>query len=74
MLSGRTSVVAPPITPASEIGPDSSVTTMSSGSSARSTSSSVVSFSPSAARRTTIPPLSDGVSNACMGWPVSSIT
>jgi hypothetical protein len=72
--SGRTSVLAPPITPAIEIGPVSSAMTMSSGSRVRSTSSSVVSFSPARARRTTSPPLMDGVSNACIGWPISSIT
>ena len=47
----------------------------SSASSVRSTSSSVVIFSPSRARRTTSrPPATRSESNACSGWPVSSIT
>ena len=50
------SVDAPPITPASPIGPDWSVISRSSGSSRRVTSSSVVSRSPACARRTTMPP------------------
>jgi hypothetical protein len=62
VLSGRISVAEPPITPARPIGPDSSHTTTSSGSSSRSTSSKVDSFSPALARRTLIPPCSDGVS------------
>jgi hypothetical protein len=74
VLSSRTSVLAPPITPASDTGPVSSAMTMSSGSSSRTVSSSVVSFSPGFACRTTSPPLIDGVSKACMGWPISSIT
>ena len=50
----RSRSLAPPMTPASAIGPLSSVMTRSSVSSARSTSSRVRSRSPGAARRTTI--------------------
>ncbi len=70
----RTSVDAPPMTPASEITPESSAITMSSGSSARTESSSVVSFSPATARRTLSAPWMEAASNACSGWPSSSIT
>ena len=56
------SVPAPPITPASPIGPESSVISRSSGSRVRSTSSSVVSRSPLRARRTTMPPASRAAS------------
>ena len=52
------SLVAPPITPARPIGPVWSVITRSSTSSGRTTSSRVVSFSPSYAWRTTIGPSS----------------
>ena len=68
------SVVAPPITPASPIGPVSSVISRSSADSVRVTSSRVVSFSPSVARRTTIGPLSLSPSYPWIGWPSSSIT
>ena len=50
------SVLAPPITPASPMGPESSVMSRSSGSRVRSTSSRVVSFSPAVALRTTMGP------------------
>ena len=50
------SVVSPPITPPSPMIPESSVTTRSAGSRARSVPSRVVSRSPSRARRTTIAP------------------
>ena len=53
-----TSVVAPPMTPASPIGPESSAMTRSTGSSGRTTSSRVVTFSPLSAGRTTIGPAS----------------
>jgi hypothetical protein len=72
-VSGCTSDVSPPITAASEIGPVSSQITMSSGSSVRVTLSSVVSFSPAVARRTTSGPVRRFRSNACMGCPNSSI-
>ena len=52
------SVDAPPITPASPMGPDPSVMSRSSGSSVRVTSSRVTSRSPTTARRTTTPPVS----------------
>jgi hypothetical protein len=68
------SVDAPPITAASPIGPDSSVITRSSLVSFRSTPSRVVSFSPSRASRTVIGPVTASRSNACIGWPSSSIT
>ena len=59
--------------PAIEIGPDPSVMRMSSGYRARLTWSSVSSFSPGRARRTTISPWSLDLSNACSGCPSSSI-
>ena len=52
------SVVSPPITPPRPMIPESSVTTRSSGESARSAPSRVVSRSPSTARRTRIGPCS----------------
>ena len=67
------SLFAPPITAANDTGPVSSQITMSSGSSSRSTPSRVVSRSPALARRTTSPPVSRSGSNACIGWPSSSI-
>ena len=73
-VSGCHSLVSPPITAASEIGPESSQITMSSASSTRATPSRVVSFSPGVARRTTRPPRSRLRSNTCIGWPISSIT
>ncbi len=51
------SVCCPPITPASPIGPDSSVITRSAASRVRTTPSRVASFSPGSARRTPIGPL-----------------
>ena len=70
-----TSERAPPITPAIEVGPSASSITTISASSLRATSSSVVIVSPSRARRTTsVPPATRSASNACSGWPVSSIT
>ena len=68
------SVDSPPITPAIEIGPESSATTRSSGDSFRSEPSRVRSVSPSVARRTMIVPSSLAASKACSGWPYSSIT
>jgi hypothetical protein len=59
--------------PAIEIGPEESVMRMSSGSRSRTTWSSVSSRSPGLARRTTIGPVSLVRSNACSGWPSSSI-
>ncbi len=59
--------------PAIEMGPEESVITTSSGSRSRSTWSRVSSFSPGSARRTTMGPLSRSASNACNGWPSSSI-
>jgi hypothetical protein len=50
------SVVWPPMTPARPMTPESSVMTRSSGLSTRFTSSRVVSVSPAAASRTTMPP------------------
>ncbi len=73
VVPGCTSLVSPPITAASEIGPLSSQITMSSASRVRLAPSSVVSFSPGVARRTTSGPRSRSRSNACIGWPNSSI-
>jgi hypothetical protein len=72
-VDGRTSEVSPPITAASEIGPVSSQITMSSGSSVRAVPSRVVSRSPARARRTTSGPRNAARSNACIGWPSSSM-
>ena len=72
MLPMLISVAAPPITPARAIGPESSVMTTSSGSRSRTTSSSVVSFSPAVARRTRMSPESLAASKACRGWPSSA--
>src|SRR5436309_1954551 len=70
-----TSEASPPITPASATGPRPSAVTRSSGSSTRSTPSSVVSRSPAAPRRTTMRrSTSRSRSKACSGWPRSSIT
>ncbi len=74
VLVSLISVLAPPMMPASEMGPVSSQMTMSSLASSRCTSSSVVSFSPGLARRTTSDPFTEPASNACRGWPSSSIT
>ncbi len=75
VVVSRTSERSPPIRPAIEVGPSSSQMISVSGSSSRSTSSSVVSFSPSRARLTTSrPPATRSKSNACIGWPVASIT
>ena len=57
VVVGDISVVSPPMTPPRPMIPESSVTTRSSVDSARSTPSSVVSRSPSVARRTRIGPL-----------------
>ncbi|PSK64690.1 hypothetical protein B0E53_03340 [Micromonospora sp. MH33] len=73
VVEATTSLVSPPITAASEIGPLSSQITMSSATSVRVTPSSVVSFSPASARRTTSGPLIRSASKACIGWPSSSI-
>ena len=58
VVASDISVASPPITPPSPITPESSVTTRSSVDSARSAPSSVVSRSPSRARRTTRGPRS----------------
>ncbi len=70
-----TSERAPPITPASEVGPSASQITTMSGSSLRVSPSSVSSTSPSRPSRTiSCPPATRSRSKACSGWPVSSIT
>ncbi len=74
VVSAETSLVAPPITPASATGPRPSAMTTSCSCRARSTPSSVVMRSPRPARRTTMPPLSLARSKACSGCPSSSIT
>ncbi len=73
VVEASTSLVSPPITAASEIGPVSSQMTRSSADSVRLTPSSVVSFSPASARRTTSGPAIRSASKACIGWPSSSI-
>ena len=74
VVVSRTSERAPPIRPAIEVGPSSSAISSTLGSSLRSMSSSVVIVSPSVARRTvSLPPATRSKSNACSGWPVSSI-
>ena len=75
VVLSRTSERAPPMTPAIDVGPSASSITQTSGSSVRRTSSSVVIVSPARPRRTTsVPPATRSASNACIGWPVSSIT
>ena len=75
VVPSLTSERAPPMIPAMLVGPSASSITQTSGSSVRSTSSSVVIFSPSSARRTTSrPPAIRSASKACIGWPVHSIT
>ena len=74
VVVGWTSERWPPMIPATDVGPASSQIRPMSESSVRSASSSVVIFSPSPAQRTTRwPPLTRSQSNACSGWPVSSI-
>lgn len=67
VVPATTSLVSPPITAASEIGPVSSQMTMSSLVSTRLTPSRVVSFSPASARRTTSCPAIRSASKACIG-------
>ena len=71
VVASETSERWPPITPAIDVGPSPSSITTISASSVRSTSSSVVTFSPSFARRTTrVEPATLSRSKACSGWPV----
>ena len=75
VVESRTSERSPPMIPAIDVGPSSSQMITMSASNVRSTSSSVVIVSPSSARRTTSrPPATRSKSNACIGWPVASIT
>ncbi len=75
VVAGPISEVAPPITPAIPIGPVGSAITSVSGSSSRSTWSSVSRRSPGLARRTTIrPSWTAAASNVWIGLPSSSIT
>ena len=75
VVVSRTSERSPPMIPAIDVGPSSSQMITMSASSVRSTSSSVVIVSPSSARRTTSrPPATRSKSNACIGWPLASIT
>ena len=75
VVVAETSETCPPMIPAIPVGPSRSQTTTLSASSVRSTPSSVVMRSPSAAARTMIsPPGTSSRSKACSGWPVSSIT
>ena len=74
VVSALTSVVAPPMTPAMAMAPDSSAMTTSSASRVRSTPSRVSSFSPASALRTATVPLTRSASKACSGWPSSIMT
>ena len=75
VVPSLTSERAPPMIPAIDVGPSASSITSICESSVRSTSSSVVIVSPSRARRTVSePPATRSASNACSGWPPSSIT
>ena len=75
VLDSRTSVSSPPMIPASAIARSASAITRSCSSSSRSTPSSVRSFSPRAARRTTIrSPASEVRSKAWSGLPSASMT
>jgi hypothetical protein len=69
------SVSSPPMIPASAIARSASAISRSSGTRSRVTPSSVVSFSPLSARRTTIcPPWSVVKSKAWSGFPSANIT
>ncbi len=73
VVTSETSLVWPPITPASATGFSASAMTRSSAVSLRSLPSSVVIGSPSCARRTMILwPASLSRSKPCSGWPSSS--
>ena len=75
VVVSETSERWPPITPAIDVGPSASSITTISESSVRSTSSRVVTRSPSFARRTTsVAPATLSRSKACSGCPVRSIT
>ncbi len=75
VVSGPISVSSPPMIPASATEPSASAIIRSVGTSSRSTPSSVRSFSPGSARRTTMrPPSSFAKSNACSGLPSASMT
>ena len=75
VVSGATSERAPPITPAIEVGPSASSITTISSSRIRVWPSSVWTGSPAWARlMTSSCPATRSRSNACSGWPVSSIT
>ena len=75
VVLSETSEIWPPMIPAIPLGPSASQTIAMSGSSSRSTPSSVVIVSPGSARRTMILlPRTSSRSNAWTGWPVSSIT
>ena len=75
VVSSDTSEICPPITPPMPDGPSASHTSVMLESRVRSTSSSVVIFSPSRARLTSIRlPRTRSRSYACTGWPIASIT
>ena len=75
VVSGCTSLRAPPMIPAIEVGPSASSITTISSSRLRICSSSVCTGSPWRARLTTSrPPATRSRSNACSGCPVASIT
>ncbi len=70
-----TSDTSPPITPAIEVGPSASEISAMLESSVRSVPSSVRILWPSSARCTfSTPPRTLSRSNACSGWPITSIT
>ena len=70
-----TSDARPPITPATATAWSRSAITSIDASSVRASPSRVVSRSPAFAMRTmSDPPASFAASNACIGWPISSIT
>ncbi len=74
VVSGATSERAPPISPAIDVGPSPSSITTISPSSVRVCPSSVSTCSPSCARRTvSVAPATRSRSNACSGWPLSSM-
>ena len=75
VVASETSEREPPMIPASEVGPSSSRMTTIGGSSSRTAPSSSSMRSPVCAGRTTSRcPATRSRSNACSGWPVSSIT
>jgi hypothetical protein len=74
-VESETSLLAPPMIPASASGASGSATTPTRPASVRSTPSSVVTLSPSRAQRITRRACGSlARSKACDGWPISIIT